>query len=275
MAGAVHGIFGCVSLALGIKRSLWMFSQERFDELESVVFLGLSMISVGIVLVVFWDEIQGFMLSRTPAKERGLSIQAIKGLNRGRSVAAFANCCLGLAFLVQNVALERILVGTAFALSLWNYTLVKPYTLKVYPIYGAFQVLLAPWFMYYGSIRGLKESYPRIEMFVQKEATFVITCVTWGFFFYFLYSRKVVTKDTARLACLYFHVPYFVLNVVRWYVDAWWANVPPTLYFLAVLGLFQMYMIIPPLIIGKPLVKKQVVPRPNSDKGGTTKNLTE
>jgi hypothetical protein len=162
-------------------------------------------------------------------KEKGLTPKVLQRFNQGRGVVCMIMFSLFPTVLIcpQRILEDRIF-STIFSLSLiagslFIYDLIKDYSKLLYVVYGLTPLALGISILTYGqgTVASFNDSYPLVSDRIQKEASFVISCVQMGFMLYYLYSRKLVTQHTVQKICRSYHVPMFVLYFCRVERDLW------------------------------------------------------
>lgn len=149
----------------------------------------------------------------------------------------------------------------AFGLTLGSailQSLLKGYSEQVFcfVIYGLPFLELAGATLSYGTIAALNEIHPRILEGLQSTGCFIITGVQFGFFFYYLYSRGLVTKSLVQRCCSIYHPILCLIWSGRLQWGQWWKFAPgPALLQTAILstgGMFKLF-----LFCGKSYVMKK------------------
>lgn len=257
-AGAAHGISSLVSLILG---NFLFFQIILGFEVSLGLRLGFhvsSFVSGSSVLLFFWDQVQvrhpilfrrfflqpictditpqPWMLSRTTAKEKGLSPEAIKKFNQVRGVvsvllaASFPLVTLGLPASWLRSKLFSVGLSVCFLYGgLKAYELGKGYNVSpflVFAMYGFRQTELALTILIHGSVQNVNETYPNVLPTIEKHGACLISCVQLGFLFYFLYSRRLVSKELAQTCCRYYHPAMALLYYVSLLQESWWVDLP-------------------------------------------------
>jgi hypothetical protein len=188
-------------------------------------------------MILFWDKVQGWQLSTTTMEQKGLTSTTLKQLNQSRGVlvmiifSAFPLLCSnGLQYifptsLLQDRFFSGIFAMTMIACVFKAYQLMKQYSRPLIVVYGGSLVGISISILYYGPIDTLLKSYPNLLNVVEKESILVIACVQLGFMLYYLYSRRLVSKETVQRICRTYHPTVAVIYVLDLqFRDTWWSS---------------------------------------------------
>ena len=77
-------------------------------------------------------------------------------------------------------------------------------------------------------------SFPKLSRV--KEALFVTCCVEFGFLWFYLYSRRLVTKELVQSMCKHYHPAVLYVWVFRLTVDRWWNKLPTSMSWVMALN---------------------------------------
>jgi len=115
--------------------------------------------------------------------------------------------------------------------------LIKDYGKILFVVYGAsrlgFSLQLLSW---EGSLHNLQSNYPYAVTFLEKEAILVVCCVEFGFLWYYLHSRKLVTKEFVQNMCKRYHPTLFFIFIGRLLItDQWWNKLPMSISWIMAL----------------------------------------
>ena len=199
-----------------------------------------------ITAVFFWNKVQSWQLSTTTLKEKGLTPTILQKFNQGRGVvcmilfSAFplvcSFCCRLPEYYYRHLFLENKIFSMVLALALITgsaqvYNLIKDYSKLLWVVYGMTPMALGVSILLcsssssgdyaYGTVASLNQRYPAALDRIQKEASFVISCVQMGFMLYYLYSRKLVTQRTVQRICKTYHVTMSMTFLFRVERDLW------------------------------------------------------
>ena len=90
--------------------------------------------------------------------------------------------------------------------------------------------------LYTGSFASLRDHYPYAIDYLEKEALLVTCCVEFGFLWYYLYSRRLVTKEFVQTMCKNYHPVVLYIWVGRVTMDRWWRWLPMSLSWVMALN---------------------------------------
>jgi hypothetical protein len=134
-------------------------------------------------------------------------------------------------------------LGSAFL-----YFLVKGYgdDFFCFVVYGLPLLELAAAILSHGSISIMNEVHPRILEGLHLTGCYIITAVQFGFFFFYLSSRGLVSKSSVRRCCTVYHPSLCLLYFFRLQYGQWWKCAPgPVLLQTAILsfgGLIKLFV---------------------------------
>ena len=234
--GAVHGIASMLALLLGnyLFVSQVILGMEVPSSIKSVFFLS-NITSASVTILFFWDKVQSWQLATTSMKKKGLVAQQMQNFNRGRGTLAMLSYSL-FPMLVQHCPselLDSILFSSVVAIATLSCTtktffLIQDYRRVLFFVYGMYPAAVAVAILQYGSISSLLRAYPLLPNHFEKQAYFVVSCVQFGFMWYYFYSRRLVSKEWVQSMCKNYHPIMFVAYLIRLSFDQWWASMLPT-----------------------------------------------
>merc|ERR1712238_318728 len=107
------------------------------------------------------------------------------------------------------------------------YNLIKDYGKILFVVYGFTPMALGISILIHcvgqqgGTIASFNENYPLVLDRIEKEASFVISCVQMGFMLYYMYSLNLVTQLTVQKICKRYHVTMVIIYLFRVERDLW------------------------------------------------------
>jgi hypothetical protein len=224
----------------------------------------------GTTLIFFWRQIQSYQHSTTTMKEKGLTAQQMQNFNRGRGIFALILCAFyPLMYrhlsddILQDTTFCRAVAILGALISLYQYELIKDYGKVLFIVYGGSKLGFSLQLLYVGSLFSLRESYPYILNFFEKEALLIVCCVEFGFLWYYCQSRKIVSKQFVREACKRYHPILMYVFTVKMLSDKWWNRLPMVVSWTMVLesllaSLFAYKMIKGVFIVLRPQKEENV-----------------
>ena len=259
--GIFHGIGSIIALVLAnhlfITRIILDIDSSQDDEeglvssracsTTSIILHVSNFGSALVTAIFFWDKVQNWQLSTTSMKDKGLTRQILQNFNRGRGIivmmmfSAFPLVChtigRGNDVLPSLTSYQYVLQDPMFSIGFASamilsffkaYQLMKEYSRTIILVYGVSLLGLSVSILYNGTIEQLLASYPDLLDQVEKESFMVISCVQAGFMLYYLYSRRLVSKETVQRICRVYHPIVAIIYVVRLQSDGWWksSNLP-------------------------------------------------
>ena len=81
-------------------------------------------------------------------------------------------------------------------------------------------------FFQFGSISAMEQAYPLLGVFVVRRVVWYIVMIQWGFLWYYLEHRQLVTADTVRIMCSRFHVVSWTLTMFSYFWVQPWKHLP-------------------------------------------------
>merc|ERR1712238_145102 len=141
------------------------------------------------------------------------------------------------------------------------YNLIKDYGKILFVVYGFTPMALGISILIHGvgqqggTIASFNENYPLVLDRIEKEASFVISCVQMGFMLYYMYSRNLVTKLTVQKICKCYHVTMVIIYLFRVERDLWlyFTTTTTTIYTTASTdcdrGSIPAFLLVQPIIL--------------------------
>mmetsp|Transcript_6957 Transcript_6957/g.14248 ORF Transcript_6957/g.14248 Transcript_6957/m.14248 type:complete len:354 (+) Transcript_6957:39-1100(+) len=274
--GAVHGISSILSLLLSnllLLESL-MYPKASWHSSLQLAMAVCTFLS-GATLLLFWNKVQSWQLSTTSRQEKGLTIQNMRSLNQGRGVIgmmAFSIYPLVLALdqkqeatsrvFLSDVAFSQTLATSMLALSFYQASLTFAYSKVITSFYTGPRIAFSLALLQYRSLPALKEAFPAVVDFVQDEAVMIIACVQFGFLWYYLFSRRLVSKEFVQKACKVYHPTLLFVWLTRLQFSAWWRTLPSTMTWYPAYVTFATV-----LVMGLKQLKKMRVSKASSTVG--------
>jgi len=185
-----------------------------------------------ITALFFWEKVQAYKLSTTSMKDQGVNPEIVQKANQGRGVVAMAvfsafplaYSCLP-QFLLESTSFSIVFALALIAGSMKVYHLMKGVSRVLWTIYGMTPMALGISLLCCSgggnTLISLHENYPIVLDRVQKESSFVISCVQMGFMLYYFHSRNLVTKRTVQTICKFYHITVTVVFLFRVERDLW------------------------------------------------------
>lgn len=129
--------------------------------------------------------------------------------------------------LLSNVIFSRMVGILVTIVCIYQYTLIRDYGKILFVVYGASRLGFSLQLLWEGSLYNLQSNYPYAITFLEKEAILVVCCVEFGFLWYYLHSRKLVTKEFVQNCCKRYHPTLFFIFIGRLLIsDQWWNKLP-------------------------------------------------
>ena len=142
--------------------------------------------------------------------------------------------------LLQNVLFTRFVGGMVALVSWYQYILIRDYGKILFVIYGGSRLGFSLHLLLSGnSLYTLTQEmyYPYAITYLEKEAILVVCCVEFGFLWYYLHSRKLVSKEFVQEACKRYHPTLFFVWIVRLCVsDAWYKHLPMSISWVMIVN---------------------------------------
>jgi hypothetical protein len=243
--GLLHGTSSLASLLLGnflfIKHVLWGFDKNSAsstvmrgstNDSAKKAFWMFTIISASITIVWYWDKVQSWQLSTTTMKEKGLTAAQLQNFNRGRGTLTPLTYSLIPLFmsLAPNSWLESsqcsiALALTTMALSAGSFALIRDYSKPLFWVYGLYPALISLMVIWHHRLSAVlllhddDGHYPSsLLTHMEHQSYFVISCIQVGFLLYYLYSRRLITKEFVQRVCKLYH-PTMMFSYLM--CDAW------------------------------------------------------
>jgi hypothetical protein len=213
--GMVHGLSSLISLLLGnilfIKHVIMRLEREVSDS-TNLAFWGFTCLSSSTTILFFWNKVQSWQLSTTTMREKGLTPKQLQNLNRGRgtlvplsySLLPALTCVVPRSFLKSEIFSIAVAVAT-IALSAGSYRLIREYGKALFMVYGLYPALASLAVLRHHQLSAVLDHYPCLVDHMEHQAYFVVSCIQMGFLLYYLYSRRLITKESAQQICKHYH----------------------------------------------------------------------
>eukprot|EP00986_Skeletonema_menzelii_P001539 scaffold407_cov142-Skeletonema_menzelii.AAC.2 len=166
----------------------------------------------GILLFFFWKSIQSYQHSTTSLKDKGLTAKQMQNTNRARGCVALILCAvypLMYRYLpnetLQDVVISKAVAVVVVAVCVWMYNVFKYYGKGLFVLYSGTRFGFSLQVLFTGSLYSVRQSYPYIVNFLEKEALLISCCVEFGFLLYYLESRRLVSVQTVKDGCKRYH----------------------------------------------------------------------
>jgi len=176
-------------------------------------------------------------------KDKGLSASQMQNFNRGRGVICMIlSPIYSLLYhhlsteLLSNVLFSRVIGMIVTSICIYQYILIRDYGKILFVVYGASRLGFSLHLLWLGSLYNLQLIYPYAITFLEKEAILVVCCVEFGFLWYYLHSRKLVTKEFVQNMCKRYHPTLFFIFIGRLLIsDQWWNKLPMSISWIMAL----------------------------------------
>ena len=248
--GSLHALTSLLALLLGnylFVRCIVLDNNNLNNNDTITILFHMSTLLSGITLLPFWNKVQSWQLSTTSMSEKGLSSQQMQNFNRGRGVLCMIlSPIYPLVYrfasnaLLQNVLFTRFVGGLVALVCWYQYILIRDYGKILFVIYGGSRLGFSLHVLLSGnSLYTLTQEmyYPYAITYLEKEAILVVCCVEFGFLWYYLHSRKLVSKEFVQEACKRYHPTLFFVWIVRLCVsDAWYKHLPMSISWVMIVN---------------------------------------
>ena len=114
--------------------------------------------------------------------------------------------------------------------------MIRDYGKALFIVYGGSKLGFSIHLLYAGSFASLRDHYPYAIDYLEKEALLVTCCVEFGFLWYYLYSRRLVSKEFVQTMCKNYHPVVLYIWVGRVTMDRWWSRLPMSLSWVMALN---------------------------------------
>ena len=261
--GIVHGLASTIALILGnfvFANRVLLGNQGSIEgNTMNTIFHACNFVASAITAIFFWNKVQAWQLSKTTMEQKGLTRRILQRFNKGRGVVTML--IYSLFPLVCSTAPQYILedsvfsTGLALALiggSAYAYHLIKEYGAHLWLVYGMNPMAMGISILSSagGTVASVNENSPLAMDRLQKDASFVISCVQLGFMMYYLYSRKLVTQQQVQKVCKTYHVSLVLIYLVRMERDIFAYNFTD----FTTVGSIPIAMLVHPMILSLGLV---------------------
>lgn len=220
--GLIHALASLGSLLLGNLLFLEqvILGKTAKNDAMKIAFWRCTIISSLVTYGFFWNKVQSWQLSTTSIQEKGLEAKQMQNFNRGRgTLALFVYSLVPLVWATfpQNWLASRVFVTSlslaVVTISCKIFYLIRDYGKTLFLIYGMYPALVALLAIIHGDLVRLTQAYPNLMTHFENQACFVIACVQFGFFWYYVYSRRMVSKTTVQECCKHYHPILFFTYV--------------------------------------------------------------
>ena len=236
--GVIHFLSSVTALLLGnylfLQRIILNNNEDQINKDTKIIFHISSALSGFTIFIAFYNKVQSWQLSTTTMEEKGLSPQQMQNFNKGRGVIAMIISPI-FPLLYQCAPKEVLshpiftyIIGLIMFLITWHQSkLIFDYSKVVFGSYGlskmifAFHLLLTSM-----TLEDVQTSYPYMITFMEIESYMVVSCVQFGFLWYYLHSRKLVSKNSIQTYCKMYHPTVLCVWVMRITYDRWWMKLP-------------------------------------------------
>jgi len=207
IVGLIHGLGSVIALGSGLSLYYYFITGLPFPPTLRSVCIWTNLISTTILMTCFWNKFQAFTLTKTALKDHEYHVDR-KGsfyLNRGRGIGTLNCSVLMLLFDYPEYQLW-IRIYLIFSTLYVMYILCKWWHWAPF-FQNGFQSLVFCLATLFTDISYIKTIYPHFVMLLERSHFLYLTLNTWGYLWYYLFSRGLVAKDTVRHVCFWFHVP--------------------------------------------------------------------
>ncbi|KAL7440803.1 hypothetical protein ACHAXM_007479 [Skeletonema potamos] len=187
-------------------------------------------ISGSTVLIFFWNLVQSYQHSTT---KKSLTGKQLQNFNRARGIFSLLLCAVyPLMYrhlpddILQDSMFCRVVSAMTLAVTFYMYTLIKDYGKGLFILYGGSKLGFSLHLLCTGSLYSLRESYPYIVNFFEKEALLISCCVEFGFLLYYCESRRIVSVQFVREACKRYHPILMYVFAGTMMTEKWWNRLP-------------------------------------------------
>jgi len=256
--GLFHATSSVVALVLGnylfvqcflLRNDILASSEVDNSSILPTIFHVATVLSGVILLVFFWNKIQSYQHSTTSLEEKGITPKQMQNVNRGRGCYALILCAvypLMYRYLpdetLQDAMVSRIVAAAVVALSVHMYQIFKVYALGLFILYAGTQFGFSLHVLYTGSLYSIRQSYPYIVNFFEKEALLISSCVEFGFLLYYCESRRLVTVQFLQEACKRYHpimMAVFIGNMLK---EKFWSKLPMSMSYATFLQCIHLFL---------------------------------
>ena len=252
--GLLHAIASIVSLVTGnylFLRVIVLNHNSMLDSTATTVFHVVTFLS-GATLLPFWTKVQSWQLSTTTMAQKGLSGAQMQRFNQGRGVLApLLSAIYPLirryqADLLDDATAARWIGALVGLVALYQYTLIRNYGKALFVVYGSSKLGFSLHLLLLAGSNNTAYMYA-LE-YLEKESLLVTCCVEFGFLWYYLYSRRLVTKEFAQKMCRNYHPALLYVWMLRLTADRWWTKLPWSMFWVMVLNSLLTVMFLVKLV---------------------------
>ena len=151
---------------------------------------------------------------------------------------------------LQDTVFCRAVAVAMVAVTLHMYTLIKDYGRALFIVYAGSKIGFSLQVLFTGSLYSLRESYPYIVNFFEKEALLISCCVEFGFLLYYCESRRIVSVQFVRDACKRYHPIVMYVFAGKMMTEKWWGRLPMSVSWVMVLETFLVSLFLKKMIKG-------------------------
>ena len=108
-------------------------------------------------------------------------------------------------------------------MALYQYTLIRDYGKALFVVYGGSKLGFS---LHLLLLAGSNNNTENALEYLEKESLLVTCCVEFGFLWYYLYSRRLVTKEFVQIMCRNYHPALLYVWMLRLTADRWWTKLP-------------------------------------------------
>mmetsp|Transcript_8210 Transcript_8210/g.19410 ORF Transcript_8210/g.19410 Transcript_8210/m.19410 type:complete len:359 (-) Transcript_8210:259-1335(-) len=229
--GLMHAIASIVSLVIGnylFLRVIVLNHNSMLDSTETTVFHVATFLS-GATLLPFWAKVQSWQLSTTTIAQKGLSGAQMQRFNQGRGVLAPLLSAIYPLIrryrgdLLDDATAARWIGASVGLVALYQYTLIRDYGKALFVVYGGSKLGFS---LHLLLLAGSNNNTENALEYLEKESLLVACCVEFGFLWYYLYSRRLVTKEFVQIMCRNYHPALLYVWMLRLTADRWWTKLP-------------------------------------------------
>ena len=127
---------------------------------------------------------------------------------------------------LHDAVFSRAVAAAVVALSVYMYQIFKVYAKGLFFLYAGTQFGFSLQVLFTGSLYSLRQSYPYIVNFFEKEALLISSCVEFGFLLYYCESRRIVTVQLVKDACKRYHPIMMVVFIGNMLNEKFWNQLP-------------------------------------------------
>lgn len=151
---------------------------------------------------------------------------------------------------LQDAVISRLVAMAVVALSVHMYLIFKVYALGLFFLYAGTQFGFSLHVLFTGSLYSLRQSYPYIVNFFEKEALLISSCVEFGFLLYYCESRRLVTVQFLQNACKRYHpimMAVFIGNMLK---EKFWSQLPLSVSYATFLQCILVFLFLKKVTTG-------------------------